>query len=348
MFSLPRLPIDEKDEDHNASAIALKAPFPKTASSRQDAIGSTDDDIFPPVSTSKIGRRQWNEQIDDPWQYNAWDNVTWDEEQQKYADDLVAKQLASPVSIELQAKFNSAPADYWDTFYLSRKDTFFKDRAWLRNEFPSLADAVKPNSGPVRIAEIGCGPGNTTYPILAANENPELMIYSLDYSKKAIEVFKENPAYDPSHCTGIVWDMSSSELPVSILPGSLDIAIMIFCFSALHPNEWAQAVRNVYTMLKPGGRVLFRDYARYDLTQLRMKGSRYMQDNLYIRGDGTRVYFFHKGSLPQNTQTNETEKFALIRMTLDRRLLLNRARKLKMYRMWLQVCTITIFDAQHL
>lgn len=125
MFSLPRLPIDEKDEDHNASAIALKASFPKTASSRQDTTGSTDDNIFPPVATSKIGRRQWNEEIDDPWQYNAWfvgnhhsfswtrfkltisislnrDNVAWDEEQQKYADDLVAKQVASPVSNELQ------------------------------------------------------------------------------------------------------------------------------------------------------------------------------------------------------------------------------------------------------
>ncbi|KAG0139936.1 hypothetical protein CROQUDRAFT_69792 [Cronartium quercuum f. sp. fusiforme G11] len=322
-FSIPRLPIDENQEDHNASTIALKASFPKSASEPGPST----------VPTSKIGRRQFTEGVEDPWEFNAWDNVHWDEEQQRFADETVLKQASCPVPDNLQEKFNETPSSFWNTFYKTRKDTFFKDRAWLRNEFPILAESVKVDSGKVKIAEIGCGPGNTTYPILSVNENPELMLYALDYSDKAIEILKENPAYDQRNCVGEVWDLSSIKLPESIKPGTLDIAILIFCFSALHPKEWTQAIQNIFTMLKPGGKVLFRDYARFDLTQLRMKGSRYMQDNLYIRGDGTRVYFFEKDEL---VKIFCDQNFILENVTLDRRLLLNRARKLKMYRMWLQ------------
>ncbi|MBW0482484.1 hypothetical protein O181_022199 [Austropuccinia psidii MF-1] len=350
-FTLPRVPIDADQNDHDASAIASKAPLPKAVDPTSTAFQTG----FSPGPSSKIGRRQWRDSTADPWEFNAWDNVQWDEEQQKLAEDITSKQAASPVPHEMKVKFNEAPADFWDTFYATRKDTFFKDRAWLRNEFPALEKAVKADFGPVRIAELGCGPGNTAFPILAANENPDLFLYALDYSPIAVELVKNNPLYNPKHCLGAVWDMSSPTLPEEIKQGTLDVVIMIFCFSALHPQDWSQTVRNLWRMLKPGGVLLFRDYGRYDLAQLRMKGSRFLQDNLYVRGDGTRVYFFDRDELARimcesigdcatqqdlNQKQPESDgahqRFELIKLVIDRRLLLNRARKLKMYRVWLQ------------
>ncbi|CAH7667948.1 S-adenosyl-L-methionine-dependent methyltransferase [Phakopsora pachyrhizi] len=347
MISLARGKLDEEEDDHRASSISIKAPFPKQSrivNNNNDKVNEEGEDVNEVYSKSKIGRRKFDGSSVDPWKFNAWDDVEWDEDLERNALEIVKRQIQSPVPQEIKLKFNENPKSFWDSFYEVRRDTFFKNRSWLMNEFRALDESIKPKAGKVKIVELGCGPGNTAFPILSSNQNPELFLYALDYSSKAIDLLKNNPLYDPSKVLGLVWDMSTSDgIPSEIEAGSIDIVLMIFCFSALQPSDWSKAIRNVSGMLKPGGVLLFRDYGRHDLTQLRMKGSRFMEDNLYIRGDGTRVYFFDRDDDDDDDDgKRKSSGLEVVDLKVDRRLLLNRARKLKMYRVWLQVCFIII------
>ncbi len=150
---------------------------------------------------------------------------------------------------------------------------------------------------------MGAGAGNSAFPILAANENPNLEIHACDFSRKAVELIRLNPAYDGRSIRAEVWDVASAgpsgtpSLPCGVEPGSVDVVLMVFIFSALAPEQWPQAVRNLWAALRPGGVVLFRDYGRGDLAQVRFKKGRWMGENFYVRGDGTRVYFFEREEL---------------------------------------------------
>ncbi|CAG8484349.1 5755_t:CDS:2 [Scutellospora calospora] len=266
------------------------------------------------------------------WNHNAWDNVEWDEEQERYAREKVHKQSNKPMPLEEQQKYHQDASKYWNTFYLHNENKFFKDRQWLKIEFPELHDATKLDVGPKKIFEIGCGAGNTMFPLLSVNQNPDLFIYACDFALNAVDVVKNNSAFNPQKSCAFVWDLTSTNIPENIEPGSLDIVVLIFVMSAIHPQCWNQAVENVYKMLKPGGLVLFRDYGRYDMVQLRFKEGRMLSDNFYVRGDGTRVYFFTSDEI----QTIWGTKFTLEQNAVDRRLIVNRHRKLQMYRIWLQ------------
>ncbi|KAJ1902412.1 hypothetical protein LPJ66_000023 [Kickxella alabastrina] len=294
------------------------------------------------------------------FEHNAWDHVEPDSEHYKYAENQIRLHHDHPVPEEERELYNAKPAAFWDSFYANNQNKFFKDRHWLRVEFSELFEwtndrasadksnaadkledqvvkikvehASTPADGKFRIMEVGCGAGNAVFPLLADVRDPCLFVYACDYSKTAINVVKANEAYNESRCKAFVWDLSSADLPEGVEPASVDIMLMIFVFSALHPDQWAQAVENAYRVLKPGGILLFRDYGRNDLTQLRFKKSRLLDSNFYVRGDGTRVYFFTNDELAEVFGG----KFTVEQNAIDRRLLVNRKLELKMYRVWLQ------------
>jgi tRNAThr (cytosine32-N3)-methyltransferase len=294
----------------------------------------------------QFGQRYLEKQ-EDVFDYNAWDHVKPDEEHEIYSASQYAMQRAAPVSEFDRNRFNSQPEKWWDIFYKQKTSTFFKDRKWLVQEFPVLSELTKKDAGKKVILEVGAGAGNTAFPLLRMNENEEISIVAVDFSKNAVETMRNAEDYQNSkgHMRAEVWDAAGEALPEGIEAGSVDVVIMIFIFSALSPKQWAQAIQNVWEVLKPGGEVLFRDYGRGDLAQVRFKAGRWMEENFYVRGDGTRVYFFAKEELQQiwsgsyfesEQMTNRPPRFEIANLDVDRRLIVNRQRKLKMYRCWMQ------------
>lgn len=319
------------------------------------------------------------EEGDNVFEFNAWDHVEPDDEYKAFAEVQYARQRETPVSDFDRWRFNADPAKWWNLFYKNNTANFFKDRKWLRQEFPVLADVTRRDAGPKVVLEVGAGAGNTAFPLVVNNENDGLKIHACDFSKTAVKVMRESEHYNQQFITADVWDVAahkteeSDSLPPGLGEGSVDVVVLIFIFSALNPNQWDQALKNVHRVLKPGGRVLFRDYGRGDLAQVRFKKGRYLGDNFYVRGDGTRVYFFDKAELeymwsewtPDRgvpfVQSQETENgdapedpekettdtqpittgqkdglFEILNLGVDRRLIVNRNSKLKMYRCWMQ------------
>merc|ERR1712096_329599 len=77
-----------------------------------------------------------------------------------------------------------------------------------------------------------------------------------------------------------------------------DIILILFCMSAIQPERFSIVKNTVKRLLKDGGILLFRDYAKYDWTEVRFNEEKHkpakLQENFYTRYDGTLTYFFTK------------------------------------------------------
>ncbi|KPU76550.1 uncharacterized protein Dana_GF19776 [Drosophila ananassae] len=216
------------------------------------------------------------------------------EEQNKRG--LVSEFKANKLEIDAQRN--------WDIFYKRNETRFFKDRHWTTREFQELLDQPETEGGKRNLFEVGCGVGNLVFPLLEEQNDDKdsanrFYFYACDFSPRAVDFVRSNSLYDPEQITAFQCDITTQQVHENIAPGSLDVCTLIFVLSAIHPHKFQDVVENLWKLLKPGGLVLFRDYGLYDMAQLRFKPGNKISENLYVRQDGTRSYFFSEQEVAQ-------------------------------------------------
>ena len=214
-----------------------------------------------------------------------------------------------------------------------------------RYALPSLtANEVKDGTGTARPAgrvflEVGCGVGNTAFPLLALDK--AAAVYCCDFSQRAVELVEARKEglslHEKSRINPFVCDITRDPLTEHVPPGSVDVCTMVFVLSAVSPEKFARAIRNVSSVMKPGGtgRVLVRDYACGDLAQSRFasKTRQKLSENFYVRGDGTRAYYFSQEEL-----TALFAKFGMeqTQSVVHEKTITNRSTRVDMERRWIQ------------
>lgn len=180
---------------------------------------------------------------------------------------------------------------HWDLFYKRNETRFFKDRRWTTREFVELLGNVESQSSSTNRAhllEVGCGVGNLVFPLIEEQKS-KFYFYACDFSPRAIEFVKQNPLYDENVIKAFQCDVTKANQLIDNIPcESLDIVTMIFVLSAIHPDNFVGVFETLFKLLKPGGVLLFRDYGLYDMAQLRFKAGHKIDENFYMRQDGTR------------------------------------------------------------
>uniref|UniRef100_A0A7N9CTY2 tRNA N(3)-cytidine methyltransferase n=1 Tax=Macaca fascicularis TaxID=9541 RepID=A0A7N9CTY2_MACFA len=194
-----------------------------------------------------------------------------------------------------QHKLEQEAQKNWDLFYKRNSTNFFKDRHWTTREFEELRSCREFEDQKLTILEAGCGVGNCLFPLL--EEDPNIFAYACDFSPRAVEY--QNPLYDTERCKVFQCDLTKDDLLDHVPPGSVDVVMLIFVLSAVHPEKMHLVLENIYKVLKPGKSVLFRDYGLYDHAMLRFKAGSKLGENFYVRQDGTRSYFFTDEFLAQ-------------------------------------------------
>lgn len=89
------------------------------------------------------------------------------------------------------------------------------------------------------IFEVGCGVGNTIFPILKYNVDENLRVFGCDFSSRAIDILREHEEFDAKRCHVFVLDATNEQWSdcIPFAENSMDIIVLIFVLSAIKPEK---------------------------------------------------------------------------------------------------------------
>uniref|UniRef100_A0A1D1Y5A5 Methyltransferase-like protein 6 n=2 Tax=Anthurium amnicola TaxID=1678845 RepID=A0A1D1Y5A5_9ARAE len=235
-----------------------------------------------------------------------------------------------PVTPYWREKYERDARKYWDIFYKRHRDKFFKDRHYLDKEWGSYFNAQ--GGQKLVVLEVGCGAGNTIFPLTSTY--PDVFVHACDFSPRAVDLVKANKDFRDDRVNAFICDLTVDDLREKILPSSVDIVTMVFMLSAVAPEKMPLVVQNIGRILKPNGHVLLRDYAIGDLAQERLTcKEQQISENFYVRGDGTRAFYFSNDFL---TSLFTNNGFHTVEIGVYKKQMENRSLELVMNRRWVQ------------
>lgn len=237
----------------------------------------------------------------------------------------------------MRKKYENEAQKHWTKFYQRNGDRFYKDRNWLNNDatdgFPML------NKDGAVVVEAGCGAANAAFPLL--RNNPGMRVFAFDFAPSAVQLVRGAPSFDGERMSAFVWDFARAEIeavPAEERGGlgiscKADFALCLFVLSAIPPELHVAALHRLQKLLKPGGLLLFRDYCCGDLAASRFKQRSRIEEDYFVRQDGTLSYFFSDSRL--NSIASEAG-LELVECRRIERLIRNRKEEKEMHRVFLQ------------